>query len=80
VPVPPTPTALGILDLPEAQAALSTGTNHDRLLDAFLHLTDTHDVDLMGMPAPPVGDDACVSLLARDRADRAGKETPVARK
>jgi hypothetical protein len=33
--------ALGdLLDLPKAQAALSTGASPDYLLDAFLHLTD----------------------------------------
>ncbi|CAL5050234.1 unnamed protein product [Urochloa decumbens] len=35
--------ALGdLLDLPEAQAALSAGASHDRLLDAFLALADAH--------------------------------------
>ncbi|RCV23260.1 hypothetical protein SETIT_4G285000v2 [Setaria italica] len=35
--------ALGdLLDLPEAQAALSAGASHDRLLDAFLRLADAH--------------------------------------
>ena len=35
--------ALGdLLDLPEAQAALSAGAANDRLLDAFLRLADAH--------------------------------------
>jgi hypothetical protein len=37
---------LGILDLPEAQVVLSAGASHDRLLDAFLHLADEHDINL----------------------------------